>query len=76
MSELRSIAEFCKFGNTLEDMLRDRLVCGIEDNVIQKRLLADPLTLAKSLKIAKRMESAAKNSATLNQDHLAVRLDI
>ena len=63
MSQLRSIAEFCNFGNMLEDMLRDRLVCGIADNVIQKKLLAeDPLSLAKALEIAKRMESAAKNS--------------
>ena len=29
ISELRSIAEFCNFGQTLGDMLRDRLVCGI-----------------------------------------------
>ena len=69
MSELRSIEEFCKFGKTLEDMLRGRLVCGIADNFIQKRLLAeDPLTLAKALEIAKGMESAAKNSATHNTD--------
>ena len=37
MSELSSIAEFCNFGNTLEDMLRDRLVYGIADNIIQKK---------------------------------------
>ena len=73
MSELRSIAEFCNFGNMLEDMLRDKLVCGIADNVIQKRLLAeDPLTLAMVLENAKGMKSAAKNSATLNPDHQSI----
>ena len=66
MLELRSIAEFCNFGQTLDDMLRDRLVCGIGDNVIQKRLLAeDPLTLAKAMELAQGMEVAAKNTATL-----------
>ena len=69
----RSIAEFCNFGNTFDDMLRNRLVCGIADNVNQKRLLAEnPLTLAKALEIAKKMESAAKNSATLNPDHQSI----
>ena len=70
MSELRSIAKFCNFDNTLEDMLRDRMVCGIADNIIQKKLLVeDPLTLAKALEIANEMELAAKNSATLNPDN-------
>ena len=49
-------------------MLRDRLVCGIADNVIQKRLLAeDPLTLTKALDISKGMESAAKMPPLLVQ---------
>ena len=29
ISELRAIAQFCNYGNTLDLMLRDRLVCGI-----------------------------------------------
>ena len=36
MSELRSIAKFCNFGNTLEDMLKDRLVCGIAEMLFRK----------------------------------------
>ena len=40
-SELRSIADFYNFSNMLEDMLRDKLVCGIADNIIQKRQLAE-----------------------------------
>ena len=60
MSELWSIVKFCNFGNTLKDMLRDRVVCVIADNVIKKRLLTeDPLILDKAQEIAKRMESAA-----------------
>ena len=31
VSELRSLAEFCTFGTSLEDMLRDRLICGINN---------------------------------------------
>ena len=41
VSQLCSLSENCGFGDTLEDMLRDRLVCGICNNAIQKRHLAD-----------------------------------
>ena len=41
LSELPALAEFCNFGPSLDDMLRDRLVCGVEDPPIQRRLLAE-----------------------------------
>ena len=41
VADLRRLAEFCNFGATLEKMLRDRLVCGIQDEPIQKKLLAE-----------------------------------
>ena len=58
VSELRSLAEFCNFGGALEDMLRDRIVCGIND--IQRRLLAEAnLSFAKAIELAQGMETAA-----------------
>ena len=42
IAELRTLAEYCNFGDTLEKMLRDRLVTGIHDDGIQKKLLAEP----------------------------------
>ena len=66
LSELRALSEFCEFGPSLDDMLRDRLVCGVGDQSIQKKLLAeDNLTLKKAADIALAMETAAKNAATL-----------
>ena len=41
VSELRLLAEFCNYEATFDDMLRDRLVCGIHDDHIQRRLLAE-----------------------------------
>ncbi len=41
VSELRLLAEFCNFGTSLEEMLRDRLVCGIQNSHIQKQLLGE-----------------------------------
>ena len=41
IAELRKIAEYCNFGTHLETMLRDRIVCGIRDENVQRRLLAE-----------------------------------
>ena len=47
-------------------MLRDRLVCGVNDKVIQKRLLSETdLSLDNMVKVAQAMESAAKNFVTM-----------
>jgi len=35
VSEIHSIAKHCNFGDTLETMLRDCIVCGINDTIIQ-----------------------------------------
>ena len=47
-------------------MLRDRIVCGIEDAKIQRRLLAEPeLTFDKAFELALASESADKNAKDL-----------
>ena len=66
VAELRNISEHCDFQNTLEEMLRDRLVCGINDEQIQRRLLAEStLDFKKAMKIATSMETAIKNAKDL-----------
>ena len=50
VSKLRELAEFCEFEATLVNMLRDRLVCGINNDAIQRRLLSEPeLTFKKAM---------------------------
>ncbi|RXN15416.1 putative protein K02A2.6-like protein [Labeo rohita] len=50
---LRELAQHCNYGEKLKEMLRDRLVCGIEVDGIQRRLLAEPeLTFEKALMLA------------------------
>ena len=62
VAELRSLTEFCNFGNSLELMIRDRLVCGINDAAIQTRLLADTeLTYDKAVSIALNAETATQS---------------
>ena len=46
VAELRAMAEFCNYRETLEKMIRDRVVCGIMNSKIQQKLLAEkPETL-------------------------------
>ena len=48
-------------------MLRDRLVCGINNRRIQQRLLTErSLTFAKALEIAQAMEAAAEGIEDLS----------
>ena len=57
VSELRFIAKNCNYGNTLETKLRDRIVCGVNDQIIQPCLLAvKELTFKKAIEIAQGME--------------------
>ncbi len=58
---LRELAQHCNYGEKLQEMLRDRLVCGIEADGIQRRLLAEAeLTFEKALKLAQAIETANK----------------
>ena len=36
VTELRRLSQFCKYGEMLDEMLRDRLVCGIQQLIIQR----------------------------------------
>ena len=68
MADLRRIAANCAFEDRLEEMLRDRLVCGVNDTQIQRRLLAEPrLTLDTALGLAQAIEAAAKDSSDVQR---------
>ena len=66
VADLWQLSEFCEFGASLEDMLRDRWECGIASGSIQRRLLAEPkLMLQKAQNLAQALESADKNAKDL-----------
>lgn len=68
VAELRRLAQSCNYGATLEQMLRDQIVCGINDDRIQRRLLAEAdLTFDTALKIALSVEAANKNIQDLQK---------
>ena len=41
VAELRKLVTHCNFGGNLNEALRDRLVCGLRNMQIQKRLLSE-----------------------------------
>ena len=70
VAELRRLIQYCEYGNSLDSMLRDRLVCGINHDRTQQRLLSEgvTLTLQKGLDISLSLESAIQQSAIMYND--------
>ena len=63
VSELKKLSEHCNFQDSLNDMLRDRLVCGVNNARLQRRLLAEPdLTFGKAMELALALEAAERNA--------------
>jgi len=71
VAELRNLSEHCDFGDQLEKMLRDQLVCGLNDEWIQRRLLAESqLEFKKAMELATAMEIANRNTRDLSAGNL------
>ena len=63
VAELRRLATTCEFGTFLNEALCDRLVCGLREEAMQRRLLAEPsLDLEKACELAQGMEAANRNA--------------
>lgn len=66
VTQLRHLSQDCNFGASLSSMLRDRLVCGVNNDRIQRRLLAEKeLTFDKAFEIAIAMELAEKSAVDI-----------
>nr|XP_047141340.1 uncharacterized protein K02A2.6-like [Hydra vulgaris] len=66
ITELRRLSEHCEFSEKLNDYLRDRFVCGLNnENVQQKLLTIKNLTLETALDTARAYEAAYKDAKIL-----------
>ena len=76
VAELKRLSEHCEFGAALDEMICDRIVCGIADERWQKRLLAEPkLSYEAALQLALAMETAerqVKDMHTKSAENVAV----
>lgn len=67
VAALKGLSEHCEFGGSLDDTIRDRLVCGLRSESIQKRLLTEAkLTLAKAVELSTSMEMATRDAQQLS----------
>ncbi|XP_077523191.1 uncharacterized protein LOC144134076 [Amblyomma americanum] len=67
-ASLKKLSSNCEYGTFLPDMLQDRLVCGINDTSMQRRLLEEPnLTFESSAKLLIAKETAKRDSSMLMQ---------
>ncbi|KAL2077680.1 hypothetical protein ACEWY4_027184 [Coilia grayii] len=63
---LKKLSEHCDFGAHLQDALRDRLVCGLNNENIQRKLLTEEtLTFQRAVDTALSMEAVARESQHL-----------
>ena len=66
MAALRKLSTHCDFKTYLNEALRDRLVCGLRSESIQRRLLAEKeLSLQKAMELSQGMEAANRNAKSL-----------
>ena len=63
IAELQRLATMCEFGTFLNEALCDRLVCGLREEAMQHRLLAEQnLDLKRACELAQGMEAADRNA--------------
>lgn len=75
--ELRSLADRCNFGEMLDRMLRDRIVCGIRSVETQRALLARPkLTLQEAENIVLAAEAAGLDAKLMKAPDVKVEPEL
>ena len=70
MAELRRLSQYCEYGTSLDNMLQDHLLCGINHDHKQQRLLSDgaSLSLEKAIDISLSLELAIKQAAVIQSE--------
>ncbi|XP_060073561.1 uncharacterized protein K02A2.6-like [Ylistrum balloti] len=71
VTELRIIAKNCKFGTLEDEMLRDRIVCGVFSEKVKERLLRDnQLTLERAVTACRASEESQQMLKNLNTEEV------
>ena len=68
VAALRQLARKCEFGTFLDQAIRDKLVCGLRSESIQRKLLTEEgLTTSRAVEIAQGMESATTKAREIKE---------
>ena len=69
LTSLRQLSSSCEYGVLQDDLIRDRIVCGIHDENVRKRLLQEAnLTLAKCVTTCKAAEVSEHQLSHFKQE--------
>ncbi len=69
VAQLRILSEHCRFGDQLDEILRDRLVCGCRNKQLQCKLLTESeLSYDKAFKLARAAETAQQEAKELHSN--------
>ncbi|XP_072377850.1 uncharacterized protein [Diabrotica undecimpunctata] len=72
VSKLKSVAQYCKFGQFLKECLRDRFVCGVRSVQIRRKLLAeDNISFERAYEIALSIELTEGQVRRMEQENVA-----
>ena len=68
VTRLCDLASNCEYSDSARELIRDRLVCGVRDDTLQRTLLAvSKLTFDKAYELSLLHESAAQNARLLSE---------
>ena len=81
MNALRALAETCDFGALKDQLIRDRIVCGVRDNAVRRKLLQESkLTLEKCVDICRAAEATTAQRKEMapsqQQQHHSSEVDL
>ena len=69
VAALRSLAKSCKYGELTDSFIRDRIVIGIPENSVRKKLLQEnKLTLPKCINICRANEKTSKQVKEMSEE--------
>ena len=65
---LYELAQYCEFGRTKDEQIRDRIVIGISDDVSQKLQLEPEFSLERAIQIARQSEQIKQQNVSLRSE--------
>ncbi|XP_035228815.1 uncharacterized protein LOC118200933, partial [Stegodyphus dumicola] len=75
VTDLRNKARTCEFAQLTDSLIKDKIVCGIKDDIVRARLLHETeLTLEKALDICRSAEISAHQMKIIKDEETAVNL--
>jgi hypothetical protein len=70
VTALRALSKNCEYGTITEELIRDRIVVGVNNTAVRAQLLQKPdLTLAKALETCKLAEATKTHLSKLSEDN-------